>query len=151
MCQAVELAKKNVASGKGGPFAALVVKGGEVIAVATNSVIGDNDPTAHAEVNAIRMACRELGTFQLKGCVIYTSCEPCPMCFGAIYWARPDAVYYASTKEDAASVDFDDSFIYRELELSENVRSIPFIHKMVQTQGVSEWQLWRDYNEKIKY
>lgn len=151
MFQAIELAKKNVASGNGGPFAALVVKDGEVIAAASNSVIGDNDPTAHAEVNAIRMACQKLRSFQLDGCVIYSSCEPCPMCFGAIYWARPDAVYYASTKEDAASVDFDDSFIYKELALSENARSIPFIHKIVLSEGLSEWQLWKDFSDKIQY
>ena len=117
MKEAIRLATENVRAGRGGPFAAVVVKDGHIIASGTNSVTSTNDPTAHAEVTAIREACRALGTFQLSGCEIYTSCEPCPMCLGAIYWARPDRVFYAATASDAAAAGFDDSFIYEELKL----------------------------------
>lgn len=115
MEQAIQLAVENVRSGRGGPFAAVVVKNGQVIATGSNRVTSTNDPTAHAEVTAIREACRALNTFQLTGCDLYTSCEPCPMCLGAIYWARPDRVYFAATASDAADAGFDDSFIYEEL------------------------------------
>ena len=151
MQQAINLAKINVSSGNGGPFGALVVKDGVVIAEACNSVTGDNDPTAHAEVNAIRKACDILKSFQLEGCQIYTSCEPCPMCLGAIYWARPDVVYYASTKDAAASAGFDDSFIYEELKLSQDKRSIPFLKKAISFNGDSEWEIWNNFTERTKY
>ena len=112
----------------GGPFGAVVVRGDEVITVASNSVTIDNDPTAHAEVNAIRSACKKLGTFKLDGCYIYSSCEPCPMCLSALYWAGVDRIYYGNTKEDADAIDFSDKFIYEEFEKAKEDRSIPCIH-----------------------
>src|ERR1035437_8167126 len=115
MREAIELSIQNVRSGAGGPFGAVVVKDGKIIARGVNTVTNDNDPSAHAEVNAIREACRVLKTFQLDGCELYTSCEPCPMCLGAIYWARPERVFYANTKNDAADIGFDDDFIYQEI------------------------------------
>src|SRR5665811_1238742 len=117
MREAIRLSIENVESGNGGPFGAVIVKDGKIIARGVNNVTSQNDPTAHAEVTAIRNACKELGTFQLDGCEIYTSCEPCPMCLGAIYWARTDKMYFANTKVDAANINFDDQFIYEELEL----------------------------------
>src|SRR5699024_7006131 len=113
---------------QGGPFGAVVVKDGKIIAESANNVTSKNDPTAHAEVEAIRKACKKLGSFQLEDCVLYTSCEPCPMCFGAIYWARPKAVFYACTKKDAAEIDFDDQFIYDELEKPKDDLDIKFIN-----------------------
>ena len=135
MREAIRLAVENVKQGTGGPFGAVVVKEGKIIAACANTVTPDCDPTAHAEVNAIREACRELDTFQLGGCEIYASCEPCPMCLGAIYWARPSRVYYASTKEDAALAGFDDSLIYKEIALPEADRSIPFLNEKEDTAG----------------
>lgn len=117
MREAIRLSLQNVVSGKGGPFGAVVVKDGRIIARGVNQVTSSNDPTAHAEVVAIRNACKALGSFQLDDCQIFTSCEPCPMCLGAIYWARPDKVYYANTKQDAADINFDDNFIYDEIAL----------------------------------
>ena len=137
------MAQENVRKGTGGPFGALVVRDGEVIASSVNTVVPDNDPTAHAEVNAIREACRKLDTFQLTGCEIYCSCEPCPMCLGAIYWARPERVYYAATKEDAARGGFDDSFIYQEIALDETRRSIPFLREK-EDGTADEFRLWRE-------
>ena len=125
MKRALDLAVENARSGRGGPFAALVVKGGRVIAEGTNLVTSANDPTAHAEVVAIRRACAALETFQLTGCELYTSCEPCPMCLGAIYWARPAAVYYSGSHVDAAAAGFDDSFIYQQTRLPAAERHIP--------------------------
>lgn len=122
----LDLAAQQALTSGGGPFAALVVKDNQVIAEGCNQVTGSCDPTAHAEVVAIRAACRALGEFQLRDCVIYSSCEPCPMCLGAIYWARPQAVYYAATREQAASAGFDDSLIYQQIPLSGAQRSIPF-------------------------
>jgi len=121
---AIELAKENVEKGNGGPFGAVIVKNGEVIATGSNSVTTLNDPTAHAEVTAIRNACKELNSFQLDDCEIYSSCEPCPMCLGAIYWARPKALYFAADKNDAAKAGFDDSFIYKEIKLDYSKRHI---------------------------
>ena len=123
MREAIRLAVENVKQGTGGPFGAVVVKEGKIIAACANTVTPDCDPTAHAEVNAIREACRKLDTFQLGGCEIYASCEPCPMCLGAIYWARPSRVYYASTKEDAALAGFDDSLIYKEIALPDKFQN----------------------------
>ncbi|HDR50187.1 MAG TPA: nucleoside deaminase, partial [Mariniphaga anaerophila] len=116
MLRAIQLAEKGMKNGCGGPFGAVVVKEGKIIGEGYNNVISKNDPTAHAEILAIREACRNLESFQLTDCTLYTSCEPCPMCLGAIYWARPEKVFYACTREDAAEVDFDDQFIYEELE-----------------------------------
>lgn len=127
LAYAVSLSAKGMNSGAGGPFGSIVVKGDEIIGEGYNEVLLTNDPTAHAEVVAIRKACQHLGSFQLTGCEIYTSCEPCPMCMGAIYWARPERVYFANKKEDAAAIQFDDSFIYRELNVPLADRKIPFI------------------------
>lgn len=150
MEEAIRLAVDNVKNGTGGPFGAVIVKDGKIIAACGNSVTPDNDPTAHAEVNAIREACRKLGTYQLEGCEIYASCEPCPMCLGAIYWARPAKVYYASTKEDAAVAGFDDSFIYKEIALPEPKRSIPFINEKEANTG-AEFRLWKENENKVEY
>ena len=140
MKQAIELAVANVRR-EGGPFAALVVKDGIVIATGANQVTRANDPTAHAEIVAIREACRVLGDFQLLGCEVYTSCEPCPMCLGAIYWARPERVFFAATHQEAAAAGFDDSFIYRQIAVPHSERSIPMIHVVDQhaTQPFEEW------------
>src|ERR1700750_610657 len=124
MRMAIRLSEHNIQNGLGGPFGAVVVKDGEVVAASANKVIPENDPTAHAEVSAIRLACTALGTYNLQGCVIYTSCEPCPMCLGAIYWARLDAIYYGNTKTDAATIGFDDQFIYEELDLPLHRRTL---------------------------
>lgn len=125
MAQAIQLAKENVTSGRGGPFGAVVVKEGRVIGAAANRVTATNDPTAHAEITAIRAACQAIGAFQLEGCDLYTSCEPCPMCLGAIYWARLARFYYACTRESAAEAGFDDAFIYDQLSLRPEGRIIP--------------------------
>ena len=150
MREAIRLAVENVKRGTGGPFGAVVVKEGKIIAACVNTVTPDCDPTAHAEVNAIREACRKLDTFQLEGCEIYASCEPCPMCLGAIYWARPSRVYYASTKEDAALAGFDDSFIYKEIALPEADRSIPFLNEKEDMAG-EEFSLWKENKDKTVY
>lgn len=150
MEEAIRLAVENAKNGTGGPFGAVIVKDGKVIAACGNSVTPDNDPTAHAEVNAIREACRKLGVFQLEGCEVYASCEPCPMCLGAIYWARSAKVYYASTKEDAALAGFDDSFIYKEIALPEAGRSIPFLNEKEADAG-KEFRLWKENEGNVKY
>lgn len=150
MEEAIRLAVENVKNGTGGPFGAVLVKDGEMIAACTNSVTPDQDPTAHAEVNAIREACRKLGTHQLAGCELYASCEPCPMCLGAIYWARPAKVYYASTKEDAALAGFDDSFIYKEIALPGTGRLIPFVSAKEPDAG-TEFRLWSRHSDKVEY
>lgn len=150
MDEAIRLAAENVKNGTGGPFGAVIVKDGKIITACGNSVTPDNDPTAHAEVNAIREACHKLGTHQLEACEIYASCEPCPMCLGAIYWARPARVYYASTKEDAAEAGFDDSFIYKEIALSDSGRSIPFVNEKTPETGI-EFRLWKESNNKMEY
>ena len=140
MEQAIDLAAANVRRG-GGPFAALVVKDGVVIASGANRVTLANDPTAHAEVVAIREACRALGGFQLAGCEVYSSCEPCPMCLGALYWARPARVFFAATARDAAAAGFDDAFIYRQIQTPHAERSIPMIHlrNALAAQPFEEW------------
>ena len=150
MKQAIERAMENVLSGQGGPFGAIVVKGSRVIASGANSVTSTNDPTAHAEVIVIREACRILGTFQLTGCEIYTSCEPCPMCLGAIYWARPDRVYFAATASDAAEAGFDDSLIYREISEPHGRRRIPF-EPMMREAGLEPFRAWMQKNDRIRY
>jgi len=150
MQEAIQRAVENVRSGQGGPFGAVVVKDGRVIATGANSVTTANDPTAHAEVNAIREACRTLGTFQLTGCDIYTSCEPCPMCLGAIYWARPDRIFFAATATDAADAGFDDSFIYEELKLPQQERKIPF-EPLMHEAGLQPFREWINKNDRIRY
>lgn len=150
MQKAIELSIDNVKSGNGGPFGAVVVKDGKIIAQGANSVTSHNDPTAHAEVMAIREACKVLGTFQLDGCDIYTSCEPCPMCLGAIYWARPNKVYYANTKKDAADIKFDDDFIYAEIAKPLNERSLQFI-QLSRTEALEAFKLWSTKQDKIDY
>ncbi|MGY0408018.1 MAG: nucleoside deaminase [Polaribacter sp.] len=126
MSEAVKAALKGMNNNEGGPFGCIIVKNGEIVGRGNNKVTSNNDPTAHAEITAIRDACENLDSFQLEDCVIYTSCEPCPMCFGAIYWARPNKVIYGCSKKDAANVGFDDDFIYKEIALSYDKRSIPF-------------------------
>jgi len=150
LIRAIELANDNISRQTGGPFGAVVVKDGEVIAASGNTVTCDNDPTAHAEVNVIRVACKVLNHFQLDGCQLYTSCEPCPMCLGAIYWARPDAVYYAATQKDAARGGFDDAFIYREISKPGEERKIPFIGKIL-PEGVQVFEKWLQAENKINY
>ena len=150
MQEAIQLSIDNVKSGKGGPFGAVIVKDGKIIAYGANSVTSTNDPTAHAEVVAIRNACKELGSFQLEGCEIYTSCEPCPMCLGAIYWARPDRMYFANTKKDAADINFDDQFIYEELELPYQNRKLETI-QMMNEEALEAFKLWSENMNKIEY
>lgn len=150
MREAIRLAEEGMNSDSGGPFGAVVVKNGEIIARGFNRVTSDNDPTAHAEVIAIREACKKLGTFQLDDCEIYTSCEPCPMCLGAIYWARPRKVYYACTREDAAAANFDDQFIYDELELEIDERKVSF-ENMIRDEGRHVFQKWMLKADKTEY
>src|SRR5260221_12955170 len=150
MRKAIELSIENVRSGKGGPFAALVVKDGEIIATGTNLVTTTFDPTAHAEVVAIRQACRALSQFQLSGCEIYTSCEPCPMCLGAIYWARPSKVYFGNTHADAARIGFDDSFIYRQLEVTAAERAIPMI-QLMRDEALAAFAEWERKTDRVPY
>ena len=150
MLEAINLSIENVKSGNGGPFGAVVVKDGVIIARGANSVTSTNDPTAHAEVVAIRNACKELGSFQLDGCEIYTSCEPCPMCLGAIYWARPDKMYYANTKADAAEIAFDDQFIYDEIEIPVESRKL-VTEQMMRDEALEAFRLWETSNKKIDY
>lgn len=126
--RAIELSRKGMLDGQGGPFGCVIVKGDEIIGEGCNRVTTSNDPTAHAEVVAIRDACKRLNTYQLTGCDVYASCEPCPMCLGAIYWARPTRVIYANTKQDAAAINFDDDFIYKEISTLLPDRKIPFLH-----------------------
>jgi len=147
--QAIEMAVDNVRRG-GGPFGALVVKDGVVIATGANQVTRANDPTAHAEIVAIREACRVLGHFQLSGCDVYSSCEPCPMCLGALYWARPARVFFAATKDDAATAGFDDSFIYREIQIPYSERSIPILH-VADEQANRPFAEWADKIDKTTY
>lgn len=150
MKRAIEIAQQGMDNNKGGPFGAIVVKNGEIIAESYNQVTSENDPTAHAEISAIRKACEKLNSFQLEGCVIYTSCEPCPMCFGAIYWARVKAVYYACTKEDAAEIDFDDQFIYQELDKNIDDRNIKFVN-LLREDGKQVFNSWKNKSDKIEY
>ncbi len=146
LLHAVKLSRNGIKSGSGGPFGCVIVKEGVIIGEGFNQVTSANDPTAHAEVVAIRAACRKLNTYQLSGCDIYSSCEPCPMCLGAIYWARPRRVIYANTKKEAAQIQFDDDFIYREISLPLPDRKIPFIHvPLAEAQDVfNEWEKMAD-------
>lgn len=147
---AIQESLENVVSGNGGPFGAVIVKNGEIIATGTNAVTRLNDPTAHAEVMAIREACRKLGTFQLEGCEIYTSCEPCPMCLGAIYWARPAKLFYANTKEDAAAIGFDDKFIYDEIAVPIAERKL-FTKQIPLQTSIEAFKAWQKQDEKMTY
>lgn len=150
MKRAITLALDNVRSGSGGPFAAVIVKENQIIAEGTNRVTRLNDPTAHAEVVAIREACRRIADFQLSGCDLYTTCEPCPMCLGAIYWARPARIFYAATAADAADAGFDDAFIYEELKCLPAKRSIPMT-QVLRNDALSIFSAWKQQEKKIPY
>ena len=150
MKRAIALARENVRSGSGGPFAALIVKNGRIVAEGTNRVTATNDPTAHAEVVAIREACRALADFQLTDCDLYTSCEPCPMCLGAIYWARPARVFYAATAADAAGAGFDDAFIYDELKIAPDIRRIPMT-QLLREDSLAIFSAWKQQENKRPY
>jgi guanine deaminase len=150
MKRAAELAKYAVENGLGGPFGAVVVKEGLIIGEGYNRVTSSNDPTAHAEIMAIRNACNNLGTFQLKGCEIYSSCEPCPMCMGAIYWARPSKLYYGSGRKVAAEAGFDDAFIYDEIALSPEKRKLPIVF-LPENDALNAFTIWKSMENKIEY
>jgi guanine deaminase len=150
MARAIQLSIEGVQSGRGGPFGAVIVKDGRILAEGVNQVTSTNDPTAHAEVWAIRQACEKLGVFELKDCELYTSCEPCPMCLGAIYWARLSRIYFANTAEDAARIGFDDSFIYRELKQPLSQRRIPAI-QMMREEALAGFRAWMEKPGKIPY
>lgn len=148
--RAIELAEEGMDKGQGGPFGAVIVKDGEIIAEANNKVTSHKDPTAHAEVVAIRKACEKLQDFQLKDCILYTSCEPCPMCLGAIYWARPKQVFYALNRQDAAKIGFDDQFVYDEIALDMEERKIPFVN-MMREEGLPVFEKWDRKENRIDY
>jgi guanine deaminase len=150
MLKAIELSMENARSGKGGPFGALVVKGNQIIATGTNLVVRSNDPTAHAEIVAIREACRRLRDFQLPGCEIYCSCEPCPMCMAALYWSRPAAIFYAATREDAARAGFDDCYIYEQLVLPIHQRKIPMT-QLMRKNALDVFHYWIRKTDKKDY
>lgn len=150
MQRAIALSIENIHAGRGGPFACVVVRNGEIVAEGTNCVTSTNDPTAHAEVVAIREACRKLGSWQLADCDIYTSCEPCPMCLGAIYWARPARLFFANTAEDAAAIGFDDHFIYEQLALEHHKRSIPTA-QLMRDEALQAFTVWKNLANKVEY
>ncbi len=150
MARAIQLSIEGVQSGAGGPFGAVIVKDGTIIAEGVNRVTSTNDPTAHAEVLAIRQACEKLGVFELRRCELYTSCEPCPMCLGAIYWARLARIYFGNAAEDAAKIGFDDSFIYGELKLAHSLRRIPTI-QMMREEAQAGFRAWVNQPGKIPY
>lgn len=149
MRKAIELSVENVNNG-GGPFGAVIARGGEIIATGVNRVTANNDPTAHAEVSAIRAAASSLGTFDLSDCEIYTSCEPCPMCLGAIYWARLGKMYFANTKDDAKAIGFDDSFIYEELALPRDRRKLSS-EEMMRNEAIRAFEMWKSKDDKVEY
>ncbi len=150
MARAIEIAKRGVESNAGGPFGAVVAHEGIIIGEGWNSVTSTNDPTSHAEINAIRAACESIGSFQLTDCVLYTSCEPCPMCLGAIYWARPARVYFACNREDAAKIGFDDQFIYDEIGLDINARRIE-TRSLMRDEAIEVFKLWDEKEDKVPY
>jgi guanine deaminase len=150
MARAIQLSLENVRSGRGGPFGAVIVKGGNIVAETANRVTATNDPTAHAEVLAIRQACQKLACFELKGCDLYTSCEPCPMCLGAIYWAHIDKVYFGSLAADAAKSGFDDSAIYAEITQPHAQREIPMF-QMMREEALAAFRAWEEHPGKILY
>ena len=149
MARAIELSKKNIQLG-GGPFGAVIVKNGQVVGEGCNRVTASMDPTAHAEVEAIRLACQNLSTFDLSGCEIYCSCEPCPMCLAAIYWSRLSQIYFGNTKADAAAIQFDDSFIYQEISKPSVDRKIPMT-QMLHDEAWKAFKMWEDKTDKISY
>ena len=149
MARAIRLSEESVATG-GGPFGAVIARGGEIVAEASNKVTVDCDPTAHAEVSAIRKAAKALGTYDLSGCEIFTSCEPCPMCLGAIYWAHIDKIYYANDRKDAAGIGFDDDFIYRELELKPGDRQKPS-EIIMAGEAKRAFRLWEEKADRAEY
>lgn len=150
MARAIQLSIENVSSGQGGPFGAVIVKDGSIVGEGVNRVTLDNDPTAHAEILAIRNACAKLGIFTLSECEIYTSCEPCPMCLGAIYWARLARIYFANLAADASQIGFDDSFIYRQFSQPFSARSIPMI-QMMREEALAAFVAWREKPDKVSY
>ena len=149
MRKAIALSEKNIKNG-GGPFGAVIVKDKKIVATGCNKVTCNNDPTAHAEVNAIRNACKKTGSFSLEDCEIYSSCEPCPMCLSAIYWARISKLYYGNTKKDAAIIGFDDSFIYNELEKKPDKRAIP-ASQHLEKEAIIAFETWKNKDDKIEY
>ncbi|MBG47335.1 MAG: tRNA-specific adenosine deaminase [Pseudozobellia sp.] len=150
MKRAISMAEKGMNSNAGGPFGAVIVKKGQIVAEGHNQVTSTNDPTAHAEMVVIRDACKKLNSFQLDECILYTSCEPCPMCLGAIYWARPKEVYFACTKEDAKAINFDDRFIYDELDKEIGERQIAFI-QLLRKEALPVFNAWHTKTDKTKY
>lgn len=150
MLEAIRCSKQNLIDGTGGPFGAVIVKNGKIIAAASNKVTSTNDPTAHAEINAIRLACKELDTFLLEGCEIYSSCEPCPMCLSAIYWARIEKIYYANTSSDAERINFSDEFIYHELAKPRSKRNIAMI-QILREKAIEVFEAWDKKEDKIVY
>jgi len=148
--QAIDLAVENAKSGQGGPYGAIIVKDNRLIAASGNRVTTTMDPTAHAEVMAIRLACKQLNDFQLQGCILYSSCEPCPMCLGAIYWARLAKVYYACSRHDAAAANFDDSFIYDEISVLPHQRSIAMLH-LTLPNAMQPFKIWAEKSDKVLY
>ena len=150
MQEAIALSRRGMEGGEGGPFGCVIVKDDEIIGRGNNKVLATNDPTAHAEVVAIRDACKNLNTFQLEGCEIYTSCEPCPMCLGAIYWARPQKIYFANNREDAAAIGFDDSMIYNEIQTPLTDRKIP-IASLGREQAIKVFEAWKAKEDKTAY
>lgn len=150
MLEAIRMAEVNVKEGVGGPFGAVIVKDGKIIARSGNLVTTTNDPTAHAEVAAIRIACQALNTYDLTGCTVYASCEPCPMCLAAIYWARISNIYYGNTKEDAAAIGFDDDFIYKEFDKEPSQRSL-LIEQRMRDEALSAFKMWDSSTLKIEY
>ena len=149
MQKAIELSIKNIRN-NGGPFGCVIVKNNKIISEGVNGVTQNNDPTAHAEIVAIRNACKKLNTFDLSGCELYTSCEPCPMCLSAIYWSHVDNIFYANTRDDAKNIDFDDSFIYSEISKKNEDRKIP-IKQMLRKEALKAFELWSKKTDKIKY
>lgn len=150
MRRAIELSRIHMEAGEGGPFGAVVVKHGEILGEGWNRVTSSHDPTAHAEVVAIRAACTRLGTFELRGCEIYTSCEPCPMCLGAIYWARLDRIWYANGRADAAAIQFNDEWLYREVALAPGARSLPAA-QLLRDEALTVFRAWDAKSDKIPY
>jgi tRNA(Arg) A34 adenosine deaminase TadA len=150
MREAARMAHENIIAGRGGPFGAVIVCKGEIVGRGTNVVTSTNDPTAHAEVTAIRDACRNLHTFTLAGCEIYTSCEPCPMCLAAIYWARLEKIFYANTRVDAARIGFDDDYLYKELTLTNEQRSKPIL-PLASDEAAATFELWTTKTDKVPY
>jgi len=149
MSRAIELSIESVNNGTG-PFGAVIVKNEKIIAEGSNKVTSTNDPTAHGEIVAIREACKQLNNFSLSGCELYSSCEPCPLCLSAIYWARINKIYYANTREDASKIDFDDSFIYSEIKKNINERKIP-MNQMMRNEALKAFELWDKKTDKVKY